>query len=42
MLINAGVRRVFYCEGYEDSMADEMASEAGMELIHLPGEGDEP
>ena len=42
MLINAGVRRVFYREGYEDSMADEMANEAGMELIHLPGEGDEP
>jgi dCMP deaminase len=38
MLINAGVSRVFFAEGYEDSMADEMAREAGMDLTHLPGE----
>jgi dCMP deaminase len=38
MLINAGVRRVYYAEGYEDEMADEMAREADMRLICLSGE----
>ena len=37
MLINAGVRRVYYAEGYEDEMADEMAREADMRLIFLSG-----
>lgn len=40
MLINAGVHRVYYSEGYEDGMADEMAREAGMELTYLAGEGE--
>jgi dCMP deaminase len=35
MLINAGVGRVYYAEGYEDTMTDEMAREAEMELISL-------
>jgi len=38
MLINAGVRRIYYAEGYEDELADEMAREADMLLIHLAGE----
>jgi dCMP deaminase len=38
MLINAGVRRVYYTEGYGDDMADEMAREADMQLVHLTGE----
>ncbi len=38
MLINAGVRRVYYAEGYQDTMADEMAREAEMELLPLSGE----
>jgi dCMP deaminase len=38
MLINAGVRRVYYAEGYGDDMADEMAREADMQLVHLTGE----
>lgn len=38
MLINAGIRRVYYARGYEDDLADEMAREAEMQLIHLPGE----
>jgi dCMP deaminase len=38
MLINAGVRRVHYAEGYEDTMADEMARQANMEFLHLAGE----
>ncbi len=40
MLINAGVRRVYYEQGYEDEMADEMAREADLLLIHLSDEGD--
>jgi dCMP deaminase len=38
MLINAGVSRVYFAQGYADRMADEMAREAGMDLIHLSGE----
>jgi dCMP deaminase len=41
MLINAGVRRVYYGQGYEDEMADEMAREADLLLIHLDDEGAE-
>ncbi|MBN2026932.1 MAG: cytidine/deoxycytidylate deaminase family protein [Actinobacteria bacterium] len=35
MLINAGVSHVYYSEGYEDELADEMAREADMRFIHL-------
>lgn len=41
MLINAGVRRVYYEQGYEDEMADEMAHEADLLLICLGDEGAE-
>ena len=40
MLINAGIRRVYYAEGYEDTLAEEIASEAEIEFEHLPWEGD--
>ncbi len=39
MLINAGVRRVVYLEGYSDTLTLEMLSEAGMELRQLEGSG---
>ncbi len=39
MLINAGIRQVYYMQGYEDPMADEMAREAGMAVKELPEEG---
>jgi dCMP deaminase len=39
MLINAGVERVYYREGYEDEMADEMAREADLLLVCLEDEG---
>ena len=42
MLINAGVRRVYYAEGYGDTMADELARGANMELTHLAGEENAP
>jgi len=39
MLINAGIRRVCFAEGYEDALADDLARQAGMELIRLSWEG---
>jgi dCMP deaminase len=42
MLINAGVRRVYFTEGYDDEMADEMARDAALQLIHFSDEGAMP
>ncbi|MBI5343035.1 MAG: cytidine/deoxycytidylate deaminase family protein [Deltaproteobacteria bacterium] len=35
MLINAGVRRIVFVEGYADSLTEEMLREVGMELVRL-------
>jgi dCMP deaminase len=35
MLINAGVRRIVYLEGYADLLAAEMFEEVGMELVRM-------
>ncbi|MFO7740150.1 MAG: cytidine/deoxycytidylate deaminase family protein [Desulfatiglandaceae bacterium] len=35
MLINAGVKEIFYEEGYEDPLADQMLAEAGIEMKRL-------
>ncbi|MGB9711600.1 MAG: deoxycytidylate deaminase [Dissulfurimicrobium hydrothermale] len=35
MLINAGVRSIYYAEGYRDPMSRAMLEEAGIELIKL-------
>ena len=35
MLINAGVRRIVFIEGYADSLTEEMLREVGMELARL-------
>jgi len=43
MLINAGIKRVVYYEGYADSLARDMIAESGIEVVHFeesPG-GDE-
>ncbi|MGE5190808.1 MAG: deoxycytidylate deaminase [Gemmatimonadota bacterium] len=37
MLINAGVRRVVYLEGYADSLTQEMLAEVGLETVRLGG-----
>ncbi len=37
MLINAGVRRVVYLEGYADSLTEEMLAEVGLETVRLAG-----
>ena len=35
MLINAGIKKIFFLEGYPDALADEMLSEASIELERL-------
>jgi dCMP deaminase len=35
MLINAGVEKIFFLEGYPDPLADEMLSEANIEVVRL-------
>ena len=35
MLINAGVRRVVYLDGYADALTGEMFREVGMELVRM-------
>jgi dCMP deaminase len=36
MLINCGIRRIWYAEDYSDELAAEMLAQAGTEMIHLP------
>lgn len=38
MLINAGISRVIYGEGYADELAREMITEAGIEVCHFTSE----
>ena len=35
MLINAGIRRIFYEEGYADELSRQMLDQAGCEIIQL-------
>ena len=35
MIINAGIKTIYYKEGYADSMSEEMLQEAGINLIKL-------
>ena len=35
MLINAGIRQIFYLEGYPDPLSKKMLREAGMELHRI-------
>lgn len=35
MLINAGIKRVVFSEGYADSLAREMIAESGIEVVHF-------
>lgn len=41
ILINAGIRRVVFSEGYADDLAREMIAESGIELVHFPEEREE-
>jgi dCMP deaminase len=35
MIINAGIRKVYFGEGYDDSLSDQMLAEAGLEVVRL-------
>ena len=35
MVINAGIKKVIYEEGYEDPLADQMLKEAGIEMVRF-------
>ena len=35
MIINAGIRKIYYRSGYADPLALEMIEESGVELVHL-------
>lgn len=39
MLINAGIKEIFYMEGYPDSLSRDLLNEAGIKLIKLPFDG---
>jgi dCMP deaminase len=42
MLINSGIRRIIYQEGYPDKLAGEMLAAAGMKLERLEsGDGND-
>ena len=36
MIINAGIKMVYYEEGYNDPLADQMLDEVGLELVRFP------
>ena len=40
MLINAGIKQIFYLEGYPDSLSETMLNESGMELHRIEMEDD--
>ena len=35
MIINAGIKKIYYCEGYADELSKDMLSEALIEVIQL-------
>ncbi|MBN2061067.1 MAG: cytidine/deoxycytidylate deaminase family protein [Deltaproteobacteria bacterium] len=35
MIINAGIIKIFYEEGYDDPLADQMLAEAGLEVVRF-------
>ena len=39
MIINAGVKKVVYSEGYADDLASEMIAEAAIEVLHFQNNG---
>jgi dCMP deaminase len=36
MIINAGIKKIYYAEGYDDPMSDQMFEEAGLQVVRLP------
>jgi len=35
MIINAGIKRIFYKNGYDDTLADQMLTEGGVETVEF-------
>lgn len=35
MIVNAGIKKIFYAEGYDDSLADEILEEACVEVVRF-------
>jgi dCMP deaminase len=35
MIINAGIKRIYHEEGYNDPLSDQMFAEAGLEVMRL-------
>ena len=35
MIINAGIKKIVYEEGYDDPLSDQMCAEAGLELLRF-------
>ena len=35
MLINAGIKKIYYEEGYDDALSEQLFGEAGVELVRL-------
>jgi dCMP deaminase len=35
MIINAGIKKIYYEEGYEDTLADQMLAEVGLEIVRF-------
>jgi len=35
MIINAGIRKIYYEEGYDDALSEQLFGEAGLELVRL-------
>ena len=36
MIINAGIKKIYYENGYDDPLSDQMLAEAGLEIERLP------
>jgi len=41
MLINAGIKKIYFQEGYPDDLSRQMLDEAGIELVQLDSNGNE-
>jgi len=35
MIINAGIKKIYYEDGYDDPLSDEMCAEIGLELVRI-------
>ena len=35
MILNAGIKKIYYYEGYNDPLADRMLADAGLEIVRL-------